>query len=53
MRTTIIQMLRFGGFFSVKLECGCRFRVSAETARRDQLFIGKPMDCADCGAERQ
>ena len=36
----------------MKLGCGCAFRVSADEARRDQLFIGKAMTCAECGEER-
>lgn len=52
MRTTIVQMLRFGRFYDVKLGCGCTFRVSGDDAKRDQLFIGKAMTCVECGEER-
>ena len=52
MRTTIVQMLRLGRSYSVKLGCGCKFRATLEEARRDQLWIGKTVMCAECGEER-
>lgn len=51
MRTTIAQMLRFGGTYRVKLACGCDYRATLAEAARDQLFIGKPVTCAKCGGE--
>lgn len=52
MRTTIVRMSRFGRGYSVKLECGCLLRVTLEEAEREQLFIGKAVDCVECGEER-
>ena len=47
--TAIAQMLRFGRAYSVTLACGHKFRATPEEAARDQLFIGKPVECRECG----
>jgi hypothetical protein len=52
VRTAIIQMLRFGRSYRVKMGCGCVFHATFDEARRDQLFIGKSMTCVECGEER-
>jgi hypothetical protein len=44
----VIQMLRFGRAYSVKLACGHKLRATVEEAHRDQLFIGKMVRCAEC-----
>lgn len=46
----IIRMLRFGSGRTVKLEWGCGFRATLDEALRDQLVIGKPVTCLECGA---
>ena len=52
MKTTIVQMLRFGRSYRVRLGCGCKFEATLEDAKRGQLFIGKPVTCAECGEGR-
>ena len=51
--TAITQMLRFGRAYSVTLACGHKFRATVDDAKRDQLFIGKPVECAECQGEQQ
>jgi hypothetical protein len=51
--TAIISMLRFGSRFSVTLACGHKFSASADEAKRDQLFIGKPVECRECNGGEQ
>jgi hypothetical protein len=43
----IERMLRFTGY-RVNLSCGHSFECSAEDVARDQLFIGKSVQCGKC-----
>ncbi len=45
--TAIIQMLRFGRKYHVRLACGHTLHATTEEAAREQLFIGKMIRCAD------
>ena len=46
--TAIIQMLRFGRAYSIRLACGHRLRATLEEAASGQLFIGKKVRCGEC-----
>lgn len=44
--TTITQILRFGRLYTVKLDCGCSRRgLSMDDVKREQLFVGKAVEC--------
>jgi hypothetical protein len=47
---SIVSMLRFGRFWAVTLACGHKFRAGPEEVKRDQLTIGKMIECAECRA---
>ena len=51
--TAITRMLKFGRTYSVKLVCGHQFRATVDEAERDQLCIGKGIECAECRAEQE
>jgi hypothetical protein len=46
-KTHIERMHRFTGY-KVTLSCGHSFECSAEDVDRDQLFIGKSVQCGKC-----
>jgi hypothetical protein len=50
-RSSITRMLRFGRKYGISLACGHKFDISIEDAARLQLFIGKRVECAECGAK--
>ena len=53
MTSEITRMLRFGTRYSVTLACGHRRDVTRDGVDKEQLFIGKPVECQECGAERK
>lgn len=52
MKTNIKRMLRFAAQFKVVLECGHAYECGADTVDRDQLYIGKRVECAACRKEQ-
>jgi hypothetical protein len=52
MKSAITRMLRFGRKYSVALDCGHKLEISLEDAAREQLFIGKRVECAACAREQ-
>ena len=47
MKTTIARITRFAKY-KVSLECGHTFECSSEDIDRQQLFIGKKIECPQC-----
>ena len=46
--TAIIRMSKFGRGYTVALECGHKLHVTTDSAKRDQLYIGKRVACPEC-----
>ncbi|HEX4545746.1 MAG TPA: hypothetical protein VH110_05260 [Candidatus Acidoferrum sp.] len=50
MRTYIAHILPWSvEWCTVKLACGHRRKLRREELEREQLFVGKPVTCAECG----
>lgn len=47
--TTITRILKYGGeWHTVLLACGHQRKVRREVITKEQLYLGKHVDCTDC-----
>lgn len=46
--TTIERIFNWGEWHTVLLGCGHRRKIRRETIVKEQLYLGKHVDCTDC-----